>query len=290
VINDAEMPQLRGQTVVVTGSSSGIGAAAARRFRQLGATVAVVGRSPERTAAVAAEIGAESHLVDFSCLDDVRRLAVELLARYPRIDVLANNAGGLFFSRQTTADGHEMTFQVNYLAPFLLTNLLLDRLAEAPHGARVINTVSMFYRWGRLNLDDVDGTRRRYSNQKAYYAAKLATVMFTLELSRRMAGTTVAASAFHPGIVATDVYRDNSFVRMLTASKLGKALQSSPEQGAQPLLHLATTPDPFTVDGAYFHRLRRSKLKNAQAVDSDLAARLWERSAELTGLSAESRQ
>jgi NAD(P)-dependent dehydrogenase (short-subunit alcohol dehydrogenase family) len=212
VINDVETPQLRGQTVVVTGSSSGIGAAAARRFRQLGATVAVVGRSPERTAAVAAEIGAESHLVDFSCLDDVRRLAVELLARYPRIDVLANNAGGLFFSRQTTADGHEMTFQVNYLAPFLLTNLLLDRLAEAPHGARVINTVSMFYRWGRLNLDDVDDTRRRYSNQKAYYAAKLATVMFTLELSRRMAGTTVAASAFHPGIVATDVYRDNSFV------------------------------------------------------------------------------
>jgi NAD(P)-dependent dehydrogenase (short-subunit alcohol dehydrogenase family) len=289
-VNDVEMRQLEGQTVVVTGSSSGIGAAAARRFRQMGASVAVVGRSPERTAAVAAEIGAQSHLVDFSSLDDVRRLAAELLARYPRIDVLANNAGGLFFSRKTTADGHEMTFQVNYLAPFLLTNLLLDRLAEAPHGARVINTVSMFYRRGRLNLDDIDGTRSRYHNQRAYYSAKLATVMFTRELSRRMAETTVAASAFHPGIVATDVYRDNAFVRILAASKLGKALQSSPEQGAQPLLHLATTPDPSTVDGAYFHRLRRSKLKNAQAADSDLAVRLWERSAELTGLSAESRQ
>jgi NAD(P)-dependent dehydrogenase (short-subunit alcohol dehydrogenase family) len=130
---------------MVTGSSSGIGAAAARHFRQLGATVAVVGRSPERTAAVAAEIGTESHLADFSSLDEVRRLAEELLARCPRIDVLANNAGGLFFSRKTTADGHEMTFQVNYLAPFLLTNLLLDRLAEAPHGARVVSTVSMVY-------------------------------------------------------------------------------------------------------------------------------------------------
>jgi NAD(P)-dependent dehydrogenase (short-subunit alcohol dehydrogenase family) len=153
-----------------------------------------------------------------------------------------------------------------------------------------VNTVSMAYRWGRLNLDDVDGTRRRYNNQKFYYAAKLATVMFTLELSRRMADTTVAASKFHPGIVATDVYRDNAFVRMLTASKLAKALQSSPEQGAQPLLHLVTTPDPSTIDGGYFHRLRRSELKNAQAVDSDLAVRLWQRSAELTGLSAESRQ
>ena len=112
--------------------------------------------------------------------------------------------------------------------------------------------------------------------------------MFTLELSRRM--TTVAASAFHPGIVATDVYRDNAFLRILAASKLGKALQSSPEQGAEPLLHLATTPDPSTVDGAYFHRFDRTELKNAQAVDSDLAMRLWERSAELTGLSAESRQ
>jgi NAD(P)-dependent dehydrogenase (short-subunit alcohol dehydrogenase family) len=289
-MNDVEMPQLEDQTIVVTGSSSGIGAAAAHRFRQLGATVAVVGRSPERTAAVAAEIGAESHLADFSSLDDVRRLAEELLARYPRIDVLANNAGGLFFSRKTTADGHEMTFQVNYLAPFLLTNLLLDRLAEAPHGARVINTVSMFYRRGRVSIDDIDGHGRRYNSQRAYYAAKLATVMFTGELSRRMAETTVSASAFHPGIVATDVYRDNSFVRILAASKPGKTLQSSPEQGAQPLLHLATTPDPSAIDGGYFHRLRRSKLKNAQAVDSDLAVRLWQRSAELAGLSAESRQ
>jgi len=228
--------------------------------------------------------------VDFSSLDDVRRLAKELLARYPRIDVLANNTGGLFHSRQTTADGHEMTFQVNYLAPFLLTNLLLSRLDEAPHAARIVNTVSAFYRWGRVDLDDVDGTRRRYNSQVFYESANLATGMFTMELSRRMAETTVAASAFHPGFVAgTDVYRDSAFLRMLATSKLGKALQSSPGQGAEPLLHLATTPDPATVDGAYFHRLRRSRLKGAQAADADLAACLCERSAELTGLPAESR-
>jgi NAD(P)-dependent dehydrogenase (short-subunit alcohol dehydrogenase family) len=287
VMNDLEMPRLDGRTVVVTGSSSGLGAAAARRFRQLGATVAVIGRTPEKTAAVAAEIGAEPHRVDFSSLDAVRRLAGELLARYPRIDVLANNAGGLFNARQTTADGHEMTFQVNYLAPFLLTNLLLDRLAEAPHGARVISTVSAFYRRGRVDLDDLDGTRRRYNSQVFHQSAKLATIMFTLELSRRMAQTKVAASAFHPGIVGgTDVYRDSAFARMLATSRLGKALQSSPEQGAEPLLYLATTPDPSTVDGAYFHRLRRSRLKGPQAADPDLAARLWECSAELTGLPA----
>jgi NAD(P)-dependent dehydrogenase (short-subunit alcohol dehydrogenase family) len=269
-------------TVVITGASSGVGAAAARRFRQLGATLAVVGRSPVRTAAVAAEIGAEPHLVDFSRLDDVRRLGEELLARYPRIDVLANNAGALFYSRQATVDGHEMSFQVNYLAPFLLTSLLLDRLAEAPNEGRVVNTVSRFYRRGRLDLDDLDGTRRRYNSQRAHQSAKLATIMFTLELSRRVTG--VAASAFHPGIVASDIYRDSAVIRMLAASWLGKALQASPEQGAEPLLHLATTPDPATVDGGYFERFDRKELRGAQASDPDLAARLWERSAQLTGL------
>jgi NAD(P)-dependent dehydrogenase (short-subunit alcohol dehydrogenase family) len=282
-MTNTTMRHLRDETVVITGASSGVGAAAARRFGELGATVAVVGRSPERTAAVAAEIGAEPHLVDFGRLDDVRRLADELLARYPRIDVLANNAGALFSSRKETVDGHEMSFQVNYLAPFLLTNLLLDRLAEAPNVGRVVNTVSRFYRRGRLDLDDLDGTRRRYSSQRAHQSAKLATIIFTVDLSRRM--TSVAASAFHPGIVASDIYRDSAINRMLAASRLGKALQSTPEQGAEPLLRLATAADPATVDGGYFERFDRKELRGAQAYDPDLAARLWERSAELTGLS-----
>lgn len=287
-MNDLATRDLQGHTVVVTGASSGIGAAAARRFAELGATVAVVGRSPQRTAVVAEVIGAEPHLVDFGRLDDVRRLAAELLARYPRIDVLANNAGGLFASRHTSADGHEMTFQLNHLAPFLLTNLLLDRLTKAPHGARVVNTTSMFYRQGRLDLDDLDGARGRYRGQAAYYAAKLATVMFTRELSRRTADTGVTASVFHPGIVATDIFRNSPLNRALLGSRPVRALMSTSEQGAEPLLHLATTPDPMTVNGAYFHRLSRQEPKNAQALDADLARRLWDRSAELTGLSVES--
>jgi NAD(P)-dependent dehydrogenase (short-subunit alcohol dehydrogenase family) len=213
----------------------------------------------------------------------VRRLAEELLARYPRIDVLANNAGALIYSRKTTVDGHEMSFQVNYLAPFLLTNLLLDRLADAPNGGRVVNTVSKFYRLGRLDLDDLNGSRPRYNSQRAHQSAKLATIMFTVELSRRM--SSVAACAFHPGIVASDIYRDSAIIRILAASWLGKVLQSTPEQGAEPLLHLATTPDPSTVDGGYFERFDRKELRGAQASDPGLAGRLWERSAELTGLS-----
>jgi NAD(P)-dependent dehydrogenase (short-subunit alcohol dehydrogenase family) len=289
-MSDHAKRDLRGQTVVVTGGSSGIGAAAARRFAELGATVAVVGRSPDKTAAVAKEIGAEAHLVDYGSLDDVRRLAGELLARYPRIDVLANNAGGFFATRKASTDGHELTFQVNLLAPFLLTNLLLDRLTEAPDGARVVNTASMDYRKAHLDLDDLDRARGRYRWRSVYSASKLATVIFTWELARRVEGTGVTASAFHPGVVATDVSRDNALMRAAMGSRLAKMMLSTPEQGAEPLIHLATTPDARAVNGAYFHLLDREEPKNAQATDAVLARRLWERAAELTGLPATSRK
>jgi NAD(P)-dependent dehydrogenase (short-subunit alcohol dehydrogenase family) len=195
-MSDQTTQDMRGRTVVVTGASAGIGAAA-RQFADLGATVAVVGRSAQKTAAVADTIGAEAHFVDYSRLDDVRRLADELLARYPRIDVLANNAGGVFSGRNTSADGHEMTFQVNHLAPFLLTNLLLDRLTTAPEGAWVINTASAAYRRSRVDLDDLDRTFGRYSGSGAYGTTKLANVLFTRELARRMQGTGVTTAAFH---------------------------------------------------------------------------------------------
>lgn len=283
-MSDQATQDMRGRTVVVTGASAGIGAAAARQFAGLGATVAVVGRSAEKTAAVAEAIGAEAHLVDYSRLDDVRRLADELLAHYPRIDVLANNAGGVFSDRNTSADGHEMTFQVNHLAPFLLTNLLLDRLTTAPEGARVINTASMAYRRGRLDLDDLDRARGRYSGSGAYGATKLANVLFTRELARRMQGTGVATSAFHPGTVASDIGREGGFYRLLFGSRLSKSLLSTPAQGAAPLVHLATTVDTHTVNGQYFHRFKPEEPKNQQAVDPRLAQQLWERSAQLTGV------
>jgi NAD(P)-dependent dehydrogenase (short-subunit alcohol dehydrogenase family) len=255
--------------------------------------VAVVGRSPEKTAAVAAEVGGRAHLVDYGSLDDVRRLAADLLAAHERIDVLANNAGAIFTGRKTSADGHEMTFQVNHLAPFLLTGLLLDRLTASPDGARVINTGSVRYRRARLDPDDLDGTRDGYRAMRVYGTSKLATILFTRELARRTQGTGVTTSAFNPGSVATDVMRDNALLGKIMTSPLGGVLRAmilTPEQGAEPLLHLATVPDPHAVNGAYFHRLTREEPKNEQARDQDLARKLWERSAELTGLPVHSPQ
>jgi len=273
---------LRGKTVVITGASSGIGAEAARRFAELGGTVAVVGRSPEKTAAVARRIGGRAHVADYGRLDDVRRLAADLLAGYERIDILANNAGAIFTSRTVSSDGHEMTFQVNHLAPFLLTNLLLARLAAAPGGGRVINTGSAVYRRARLDLDDLDGTRRPFRGQQAYPASKLATILFTRELARRTGGTGITAVAFHPGVIATDLGRNSPVFRLMN-SWLGKAVLSSPRRGAEPLLHLAAVDDLQAVNGGYFNRLKPENPANKQARDPGLARRLWERSAELTG-------
>lgn len=281
-MTQSEPQQLLGKTVVITGASSGIGAEAARKFAELGATVAVVGRSPEKTAAVAQRVGGRAHLADYGRLDDVRRLAADLLAAYERIDILANNAGAIFTARTISADGHEMTFQVNHLAPFLLTNLLLNRLAAAPDGARVISTGSNAYRRARLDLDDLNGTGRR--QQQAYQASKLATILFTRELAQRTRGTGITASAFHPGVVATDIGRDSAVFRLLMNSWLGRAALSAPQRGAEPLLHLAVIADPQAVNGTYFNRLKPEDPVNAQARDPNLARQLWERSAQLTGL------
>ncbi|MCD0444646.1 SDR family NAD(P)-dependent oxidoreductase [Glycomyces sp. A-F 0318] len=275
-------PDLDGRTVVVTGASSGIGAAAARRFAALGAEVAVVGRDPRKTAAVADSVGGPAFTADFADLGDVRALAADLADRFPRIDVLANNAGGYRPERVLTADGHEWTFQVNHLAPFLLTNLLLDRLARSPD-ARVISTGSMAYRGAALDLDDLDAAEGRYRPMKVYGAAKLATILFTRELARRTEGTTVTASAFHPGGVASDVFREKQVLNRLIGSPLGRLLLT-PEQGAEPLVMLATAPE--AADGAYFHRLRRESPRGRHATDPGLARALWERSERMTGVAA----
>lgn len=270
--------------MVLTGASSGIGAQAARRFREAGATVAVVGRSLEKTEIVARQFGATPYRVDYTRLDDVRRLAAALLADHERIDVLVNNAGGMFANRSVSPDGNEMTFQVNYLAPFLLTNLLLPRLSSPPEGARVINTASSTYRRGRLDLDDLDGRRRRYGIQRAYATSKLAMVLFTQELARFTRAAGVTAFSVHPGAVATDIGRDSTLFRLIMNSPVGRAALATPDQGAEPLLHLATISDPQAVSGGYFNRLTLEDLAPGQARDGKLARRLWDRSAELTGL------
>lgn len=273
---------LAGKAIVVTGASSGIGACAAAKFTALGAQVAVVGRSPEKTVEVAQRSGGEPFVADFSRLDEVRRLAEQLRNRFDRIDILANNAGGAWPRRTFTVDGNETTFQVNHLGPFLLTSLLFDRLAP---DARVINTSSTTYRLSQLNLDTVNSDTGFYNGLSAYGASKLATILFTRELAKRTAGTGLVTAAFHPGSVATGVYRNVPFGGAVVRSPLSRLFFITPDKGAEPLVHLATTSDTDAINGQYFHRLKLEPPRNAQGTDAELAARLWDLSEQLTGVS-----
>lgn len=274
------MPQ---RTIVITGASDGIGAAAARALTAAGDRVVVVGRSAAKTRAVADELGAPHHLADFSRLDEVRDLATELREAYPRIDVLVNNAGGVMGRRRTTVDGFEQTLQVNHLAPFLLTRLLLDRLTH--DRATVVTTSSAAARlWGDLDLDDL-GNERRYSPNKAYGDSKLMNILFTHELQRRHGGDGISAASFHPGTVATNFAADStSPMRLLYRTPLRHLLLTSPEQGADTLVWLATaTPGTDWPLGEFFEK-RRPARTHAQADDEALAAGLWERSAQMVGV------
>jgi NAD(P)-dependent dehydrogenase (short-subunit alcohol dehydrogenase family) len=258
------------RTIVITGGSDGIGAAAARELTREGNQIVVVGRSPQKTQAVAEEIGADFLLADFSKLDDVRALAAQLLEKYPRIDVLANNAGGIMGERTVTADGHELTFQINHLAPFLLTSLLRERLVES--SATVINTSSVANRlYGRLDIDDLDA-EKKYTPNLAYGNAKLANILFTKELDRRYGADGISTAAFHPGVVATG----------FSAGVLSRFLLT-PAKGADTLVWLATsTPGVDWKRGEYYAKRKPAKM-NPQASDAELAARLWDRSAEMVG-------
>ncbi|MBF6296134.1 SDR family NAD(P)-dependent oxidoreductase [Nocardia amamiensis] len=274
---------MTGKTVVVTGASSGIGAAAAQRLAARGATVAVVGRSPERTAEVAANAGAQPFVADFARLDDVRKLADQLLDRYQRIDVLANNAGGAWPKRTVTDDGNELTFQVNHLASFLLTNLLLERLTQSR--ARVVNTSSVTYRMAKLDLDTVNAPTGSFNQLGAYGTSKLANILFTRELARRTAGTGLTTAAFHPGAVATHVYDKAPLgIGWFIRSPLSRPFFIRPDKGAEPLVHLATAADGEAINGQYFHRFKLEPPSNKQAIDADLAQRLWTLSEQATGI------
>jgi NAD(P)-dependent dehydrogenase (short-subunit alcohol dehydrogenase family) len=259
---------LDGATIVITGASSGLGRAAAGRLSELGATIAVVGRNPERTRAVAVEVGGTAFLADYDRLDDVRSLGEALIERYDRIDVLANNAGGLVGKRGRSADGHERTFQHNHLAPFLLTSLLLPKLRASK--GRVISTASAANLLGSVKLDDLDLKRRPYlGGWSAYGTSKLETIMF------------ITAYAFHPGYVATNFGTELAVIRFANFASRG-SLGISPEQGAAPLVHLAATADPGVETGTYFDGLKPGGRVRAVAPDAD--ARLWAESARLVGL------
>lgn len=277
------------RTVILTGASSGIGVVAAERLSEQGNEVAVVGRNPERTRDVASRVGGTAFLADFERLDDVRALAESLLDRYDRIDVLANNAGGLYAKREVTVDGHERTFQTNHLAPFLLTNLILPRLiatAEAGHPARVVSTASVANLFGNVRLDDLDFVERAWlGGWRAYGSGKLETILFIRELAERLTGTGVDAFSFHPGTIATNFGMSSPLIRFGSAvTRQGYGI--SVDLGAAPLVMLAGENAVGAPSGTYFDRLTANGKVRRQAKNAQLGRDLWAISETLTGVGA----
>jgi len=278
---------MKGKICMVTGATAGIGQATAQALAQQGATVVVVARDAEKATRTVAHIQRETGnrdvqwlLADLSEQTQLRRLAREFKQRYPRLDVLINNAGAFFLTRQLSADGIEMTFAVNHLSVFLLTHLLLDTLqASAP--ARVVNVASTSHRGARIDFEDLQG-ERKYRGMRAYGQAKLAMVLFTYELARRLEGTGVTVNALHPGFVATNIGQNNGWLFKLI-SPLMKLIARRPEKGAQTSIYLATSPEVAGVTGKYFVD-NKAVPSDPASYDEALAKRLWEMSAAMTGL------
>lgn len=275
---------MRSRVCLVTGAAGGIGKETARTLAKMGATVLLVSRDRARGEQAAWEIAADSGNAevvalhaDLSAQEQVCKLAEEVKQRCPKLHVLVNNAGCARWQRGTTVDGIERTFATNHLAAFLLTNLLLDLLkASAP--ARIINVSSMGHRRGHVAFDDLQG-ESRYSGRRAYRQSKLANVLFTYELARRLAGTTVTANCLHPGVVATGLAR-SALGRLM---KLAAPFMLTPAEGARTSVYLASSPDVEGVTGKYFIACRAVN-SSRESYDEATARRLWEVSARLTGL------
>jgi NAD(P)-dependent dehydrogenase (short-subunit alcohol dehydrogenase family) len=280
-----EWAGVRGKRVVLTGGTGGIGLAAARQLAALGAELTIVARSEARARDAAATIRAtvDVLIADLASQAEVRRLAQEIVERYPRVDVLINNAGAIFGARQLSVDGIEMTWAINHLAPFLLTNLLLERLIRgAP--SRVITTASAAHNRASIPFDDLLAERSYGAMGFSRYGeTKLANILFTRELARRLAGTDVTANCFHPGFVGTGFNHNNGWL-MHAGMMAARLVARSPEKGADTLVWLANSPSVSGVSGAYFMD-RREKPPSSAAQDAAAARRLWEVSDAQVGLS-----
>lgn len=279
------------RTFVVTGGSDGIGLECASQLAaaEPGCRLVLVGRNPQRTASAVARLREESpdtqvdaELCDFADLSAVRRLATDLLASCDRIDVLVNNAGTVFARRTLTADGVEATFAVNHLAGFLLTELLLERLRESAP-SRVVFTSSDGHYRGDLDLDDL-GFERGYSIMKAYSRSKLANVLTTRALARRLDGTGVTVTALHPGAIATNIWSGAPWFAKPVLAVLKRRMES-PAVGGSRLAYLAASPDVEGQTGGYYQRNRVTD-PSALAQDDALGERLYEVSARLVGAGA----
>lgn len=279
---------MSGKTVLITGGTGGIGRATAIRLASMGAKVGITGRDIGRAQRAAAEIASESgrgavdiFAADMSSQSEVRRLAGQILAAYPRLDVLINNVGGFWSHRHVTADGLERTFALNHLAPFLLTSLLLDRLiASAP--ARIVTVASGAQSMGKIDFDDLMG-KRKYSGQQAYNQSKLANVMFTYELARRLSGTGVTATAVHPGMTNTAFSAEDPSRVFAPLVTVMRPFMKKPERGADTSVYLASSPEAKGLTGQYFAN-RRPRQSSKSSYDTEATARLWRVSADLVGL------
>lgn len=275
---------MRDRVCLVTGATSGIGLETARALAERGATVVLVGRNPAKTAATVAALrqrtgsqAVEGLVADLSAQAEVRALAEQVRARWPRLHVLVNNAGAVFAARQESVDGVELTWALNHLSYFLLTGLLLEPLraaAEPGRSARIVNVASRAHqRAGRINFDDLEG-RRGYFSYGAYGQSKLANVMFTYELARSLAGSGVTANALHPGLVHTGFGGNNRQWVWRFVYFFINRMAMPPAQGAETAIYLAAAPEVEGVTGRYFVRCRPTASSRA-SYDEAAARRLW---------------
>jgi retinol dehydrogenase 14 len=279
-----------GKTVLITGGNSGIGKAAALELASMGAAVVIVSRDKARGEAAVSQISSQSGtgkrkadliVADLASLASVRSLASEFNQRYDKLDVLVNNAGVILGTRSTTADGLETTFEVNYLSHFLLTNLLLDKLKKSAP-SRIINVTSDAHTSGHMGFQDLQ-EENGYGAMKAYSQSKLAQVLFTYELSKRLAGTGVMVNCLHPGVVATNWGRHSWGVTGIFLRIFG-FLMLKPSGGADTVVYLASSPDVKDVTGKYFFK-RKERKSSDESYNQEEAAKLWEVSLKLSGIS-----
>lgn len=273
------MNGMRGKRVVITGATKGIGRVTAVELGKMGVALTLVVRDGVRGAEVAREVGGDVDVVvgDLSSTAEVARIGDEIAAKHARIDVLVNNAGALLMRRQTTKEGLEATFATNHLAYFILTKKLLPSLEKAPM-ARVVNVASEAHRRGSIRFDDLMG-ERSWSGWFAYASSKLANILFTSELARRLEGTNVTTNALHPGVVASGFARNNRGVVGFVWRLMGPFLLSN-ERGARTSIFLASDPTVERVSGRYFDECKERR-PSREARDAEVARRLWEVSEEL---------
>ena len=284
---------MRGKVVVITGATSGIGQVAAERLAGMGARLVLVARDKARGEAALARlrqlgpgVAHSIHYAELSRVAEMKRVAAKIAAAEPRIDVLINNAGALFGSRQVTEDGLELTFATNHVAYFVLTHGLRPSLAAAAPTARVVNTASDAHKGNKLDFSDLQSAKD-YSGFKVYGRSKLCNILYTRELARRWAGTGVTANTLHPGFVATR-FGDQSGGMMSFAVRVAKNFAISPERGAETIVYLASSDEVASVSGKYFYKCREAT-PTREAQDDTAAQRLWAETEKLAAIQSDSR-